>query len=68
MLVNWFKIPFSAKLGLVTAQSLQFNLLLFPLVALGALGGILVLKKIPEKTFDRLVQGLAAAAAVNLLF
>lgn len=67
MLVNWFKVPFSANLGLINAQSLQFNLVLFPLVALGALAGVILLKRIPEKIFNHLVQGLAALAAVNLL-
>ena len=68
MLVNWFKVPFSAHLGLINGQSLGFNLILFPLVALGALAGIGLLKRIPEKIFNHLVQGLAALAAVNLLF
>lgn len=68
LLVNWFKVPFSAHLGLINSQSLQFNLVLFPLVALGALAGIKLLKHTPEKIFNHFVQGLAALAAVNLLF
>jgi len=68
LLVNWFKVPFSAHLGLINGPSLQFNLVLFPLVALGALAGIKLLKRIPEQAFNYTVQGLAALAAVNLLF
>jgi len=68
LLVNCFKVPFSAHLGLINSQSFHFNLVLFPLVALGALGGIKLLKRIPEKTFNYAVQGLAALAAVGLLF
>ncbi|MCX5642066.1 MAG: sulfite exporter TauE/SafE family protein [Candidatus Omnitrophica bacterium] len=68
LLVNCFKVPFSAHLGLINSQSFHFNLVLFPLVALGALAGMKLLKHIPEKVFNYLVQGLAALAAINLLF
>ncbi|MFA5393275.1 MAG: sulfite exporter TauE/SafE family protein [Candidatus Ratteibacteria bacterium] len=68
LLVNCFKVPFSAHLGLINSQSLHFNLVLFPLVALGALAGIKLLKHIPGKIFNHLIQGLAALAAINLLF
>jgi len=68
LLVNWFKVPFSAHLGLINNQSLHFNLVLFPLVAFGALGGIKLLKRIPEKIFNHIVQGLEALAAIGLLF
>jgi len=68
LLVNCFKVPFSAHLGLINSQSFHFNLVLFPLVALGALAGIKLLKHIPEKFFNQIVQGLAALAAINLLF
>ena len=40
LLVNIFKIPFSANLGLITAESLKFNLMLVPLIFLGAWFGI----------------------------
>jgi len=67
LLLNWFKIPFSVDLGLMTIQSLQFDLVLFPMIAAGALTGIKVFKHIPEKTFSNVVQMLAAAAAISLL-
>lgn len=68
LLLNWFKVPFSINLGLITSQSLQFDLMFFPMVAIGALGGIAILKHIPEKKFASVVQILAVAAAVRLLF
>jgi len=67
-LLNWFKVPFSANLGLITPQSLRFNLALFPLVAIGAVSGIYLLKYLPEKTFNNITQILAGIAAINLLF
>jgi uncharacterized membrane protein YfcA len=65
--VNWMKVPFSANLGLMTAESLTLDLLMLPLIAAGAAAGILVLKRIPQRIFTAVVQFLAAAAAVKLL-
>ncbi len=66
--VNWLKVPFSAHLNLVTAESVKLNLMMLPFIAAGALLGILLLKRIPQKAFTVIVQILAAAAAVRLLF
>ncbi len=66
--VNWLKVPFSAHLNLVTAESVKLNLMMLPFIAAGALLGILLLKRIPQKAFTMIVQILAAAAAVRLLF
>jgi len=66
--VNWLKVPFSANLNLITGPSLKLDLMMLPLIALGAAGGILFLRRVPQKLFNSLVQVLAAAAAVKLLF
>jgi uncharacterized membrane protein YfcA len=67
-IVNSLKVPFSAKLQLMTGQSLLLDLIMLPLIAVGAITGILLLKKIPQKMFEVLIQILAAAAAIKLLF
>lgn len=67
-ILNWFKVPFSVKLGLINIYSLKLNFLLFPGVALGAILGIFFLKKIPQKIFNHLVQILALLAALKLIF
>jgi uncharacterized membrane protein YfcA len=66
--VNWLKVPFSANLDLMTWQSIRLDLMMLPLIALGAAAGILFLRRVPQKIFNDLVQILAAAAAVKLLF
>jgi len=66
--VNWLKVPFSAGLALMTAQSVKLDILMLPFIAAGAIAGILVLNRIPQKAFNIVVQILAAAAAVKLLF
>lgn len=67
-IVNWLKVPFSAKLDLITAESLKLDLTLFPLIIIGAVTGIIVLRHIPQKLFRIIVLALAAAAAIKLLF
>lgn len=66
--VNWLKVPFSAKLQMMTAESVKLDLIMLPFIAIGAFAGIYLLKRIPQKTFKAIVQILAAAAAVKLLF
>jgi uncharacterized membrane protein YfcA len=68
LVVNWIKVPFMAKLGLITVQSLTFNAKLFPLVLIGAIAGITIQKRIPQKAFNTTVQVLAAVAAIKLFF
>ncbi|MBN1816813.1 MAG: sulfite exporter TauE/SafE family protein [Sedimentisphaerales bacterium] len=67
-LVNWIKVPFHANLDNITAQSLGLDLCLFPFVILGALLGIVALTRIPQKAFNLVVQVLAVAAALTLIF
>ena len=66
-IVNWLKVPFSAKLDLINAESLKLDLTLFPVIIIGAVVGIILLKHIPQKSFKVIVLALAAAAAIKLL-
>lgn len=66
--INWMKVPFSANLDLMTAESVKLNLMMLPFIAIGAGAGILILRRIPQKAFKIVVQILAVGAAVKLLF
>ena len=66
-LVNWIKVPFSSKLGMMTFETIKIDLMMLPAIALGAFLGIVLLHKIPQKKFGLIVQILAAAAAIKLL-
>ncbi len=68
LLVNAIKVPFSIHLHLIRLGSLATDALFAPLILLGCWLGIKLLKHIPEKLFSRLVQILAAVAAIKLLF
>lgn len=66
-IANWIKLPFMISLGLVNGQSLKLNATLFPIIAVGAITGILILKHIPQKIFNKAVLILATAAAIKLI-
>ena len=67
LLLNAVKVPFSMHLGLISLATLKFNLLVAPLIVAGAFAGLWIAKRIPEKTFNRVVTALAIIAALNLL-
>ncbi|HTL16638.1 MAG TPA: sulfite exporter TauE/SafE family protein [Patescibacteria group bacterium] len=67
MLVNAFKVPFSAHLGLISRHSLLIDaILLVPLIP-GALLGPVVLRRIDQKTFELMVLFLTAIATIRLV-
>ncbi len=66
-MLNWFKVPFSANLDLITRESLTVNLMVMPAIAFGAVIGIVVLQRIPQRYFTVTVEILAALAALRLL-
>jgi len=73
-LINLAKVPlliwltyYDPSKPLITLQTFQINLLLFPLILVGALGGRKVLPHIPQKAFNNTVLVLSAIAAVRLL-
>ena len=68
LILNWLKIPIFASEGRITLQSVSADVIMFPLIAVGALAGIFILKNMPQKWFTIIVQLLAAAAAIKLLF
>ena len=67
MVLNLFKVPFMVELGLITAQSFEFNLMLAPAVLLGAFVGRWLLIRINQRLFENLVLALSAVAGVLLI-
>lgn len=68
MMINIIKIPFSVSLGLITWNYLKIDLALAPIIFLGGVVGVYVVRKIPQKFFDIIVKVLAAVAGLKLLF
>jgi uncharacterized protein len=67
MLLNLFKVPFMVDLGLITAQSFKFNLMLAPAVLLGAFAGRWLLVRINQQLFEKLVLAFSAIAGILLI-
>ena len=68
LIVNWIKVPIFAMEGRVTLESIKLDLLMLPIIIIGAAVGILLLKKMPQKLFNDIVMGLAVLGALKLLF
>ena len=67
-IVNWIKVPFMATEDMITKDTITINLYVFPAVVGGALAGIWLFKKIPQKLFNILALLLATAAAIKLSY
>ena len=66
-IVNLCKVPVFAPLGMITGETLRFDLVAIPLIVVGALAGKWLLPRIPQKMFNLTVLILAAVAALRLI-
>ena len=66
-LVNVIKVPFTAHLGLITADSLTVNAWVVPAVAVGAYIGFRIVPHIPRKLFQSLILSLATLGGMYLI-
>ena len=66
--VNLMKVPFSVELGMITGDSLLFNVWMIVPILLGAWIGIRVLAKLPERWFQYCVLALSAIGSLKLIF
>jgi uncharacterized membrane protein YfcA len=67
LLINVIKLPFSAQLGLITAESIVFNAALVPAIGAGLFAGRWIMGRISQRWFDTLVLVFAFTAALKLL-
>ena len=68
LIVNIFKVPFSAQLGLIHSMTLLFNLLLVPVIAVGIFSGQRLMRHIPQSLFEALLLLFATIASVRMIF
>src|SRR5699024_1924933 len=66
-IVNVVKLPFSAGLGLITRDTLVMDLMLVPLVLLGAYCGTRIARRTPQRVFESAVLVLTVGSALALL-
>jgi uncharacterized protein len=67
-IINLCKVPFSYALGVINWHTFGFNLLMFPVVALGAIFGKQLLKVIPQLWFEWFLLISALIAALRLIW
>jgi uncharacterized membrane protein YfcA len=67
LVVNVSKLPISAGLGLVTAESLLLDAFLVPAMLVGAALGVWLVRRIQQGSFEIAALGLAALASAALL-
>lgn len=66
--VNVIKVPFFISLGMINTSTLTLNAIMIPAIALGAVIGVKILKKVPEKYFQFIILALAVVGGLRLLF
>ena len=67
LVLNLFKVPFMAGLGMITPASFLTNLMLAPAVVVGALTGRWAVQRINQQWFENIALGLTFAAGLKLL-
>jgi uncharacterized membrane protein YfcA len=65
-ILNLSKIPFSGNLDLINAQSLMTDLFFLPCILAGGIAGIFLVHRMPKRLFNRILELLAAGAALIL--
>ena len=68
LILNWIKLPIFIAEGRITWNSFQLDLLMIPFLIAGGALGILLLRKLPQKIFETVIQILVVVAAVRLLW
>lgn len=69
MVVNWFKFPFHVFVWhTISVNTMLFDLLLLPVILLGAYLGILIIKNFSEKNFRWFIIVMTLVAAIGMIF
>jgi uncharacterized membrane protein YfcA len=66
LIINCFKVPFSAALGLIHRDTLLLNAVLVPAIFIGIFAGRWLVHRIPQRLFDMLLLTFAGVAALRL--
>jgi uncharacterized membrane protein YfcA len=67
LIVNLSKVPIYTTLGMITVDTLAFDLVVVLMVVAGALAGKHLFRVIPQKLFNSLVLILAGLAALRMV-
>ena len=68
LFINLLKIPFSTNLGIINQASLKTNLVLLPGVVAGIFLGWVLLRRMSQPVFEKVMFALTLAAAVRMVW
>ncbi len=68
LILNWIKLPVFVFERRVTWQSVQLDLCMLPFIIAGGVLGIVLLRKLPQKIFENIIQALVIIASLRLLW
>lgn len=68
MIMNWTKLPVFCFEGRVTAAAVHAVLPMLPLILLGAVLGVLFVKRAPQRFFEIVIEIIVIVSAVKLLW
>jgi hypothetical protein len=68
LILNWIKVPIFISEGRIAATTFAVDSCMLPLIVGGAVAGLIILKRVPQKWFNIAMQIFAASAAIKLLF
>ena len=68
LILNWIKLPIFVAEGRITWSSFQLDLCMIPFIIIGGALGIFLLRKLPQKIFEVIIQALVVVAALRLLW
>jgi uncharacterized membrane protein YfcA len=68
LIINASKVPIFWANRMITAETLRFNLILLPALAIGGVTGRIILHRVSDRVFQMLILILSAAAAIKLLW
>ena len=68
MIMNWTKLPVFCFEGRVTLAALRTVVPVLPLIVIGAVLGVLFVKRAPQKFFEAVVEVIVIVSAVKLLW
>lgn len=68
LVINWFKVPFHIWMWkTITWQTFALDLTMIPLIIIGAIAGIWIVKKLSEQMYRWFIIGMTLIAAVMML-
>ena len=68
LILNWLKLPIFALEVRVTLDSVKLDFCMLPCIIFGGFLGIVLLRKMPQKIFEYIIQTLVVIASVRLLW